>query len=119
MGTLRKWGGTARKRGNRTLWRFSNYDVPIYAPGLWPRWKPTGMATGLSSDLQRVYAIEWLLTRIQTRTQVLQAEVFDAINDLLETIALTYSGAGNWKTIRDRCRIYCSRRFGAVHEWGY
>ncbi len=52
-----------------------------------PEWR-----SGLSSDLQRIYAIEWMLMLIEAKTQVVQAEVFDAISDVLETIAVTYRG---------------------------
>jgi hypothetical protein len=45
---------------------------------------------GLSSDLQRVYAIERILMHLEPLTTVVQAEVADAIWNLLETIAVTY-----------------------------
>src|SRR5258707_1173450 len=43
--------------------------------------------SGLSSDLQRVYAVELILMQL---TGMVQAEVADAIGNLLETISMTY-----------------------------
>jgi hypothetical protein len=44
----------------------------------------------LDGVVQRVYAVERILMYLEQRTRVVQAEVADAIGDLLETIGLTY-----------------------------
>ena len=46
--------------------------------------------SGLNEDLQRVYAVELLLMHLERHTRVVQAEVAEAIGDLLETIGVTY-----------------------------
>jgi hypothetical protein len=46
--------------------------------------------SGLQTDLQRVYAIDQILIRLEAMTASVQAEVADSIWDLMETIALTY-----------------------------
>jgi hypothetical protein len=46
--------------------------------------------SGINEDLQLVYAIELILMRLERWTGTVQAEVADAIMDLMETIAVTY-----------------------------
>lgn len=46
--------------------------------------------SGLSSDLQRLYAIDLILIRLAGMTDTVQAEVAEAISDLMGTIELTY-----------------------------
>jgi len=46
--------------------------------------------SGLQTDLQRVYAIDQILIRLEMMTAGVQAEVAGAIWDLLETIAMMY-----------------------------
>ncbi|MCE9567438.1 MAG: hypothetical protein K8U57_36010 [Planctomycetes bacterium] len=52
--------------------------------------QPLFAISGLNEDLQRVYAIERILMRLESLTQSVQAEVAEAIGDLLETIGMTY-----------------------------
>jgi hypothetical protein len=51
---------------------------------------PLFARSGLQSDLQRVYAVELILMRLERVTPSVQAEVAEAIGDLLETIDVTY-----------------------------
>jgi hypothetical protein len=52
--------------------------------------QPLFAISGLQTDLQRVIAIEMILTRLEAVTSMVPAEVFDAVNDVLETIGITY-----------------------------
>jgi hypothetical protein len=52
--------------------------------------QPLFAISGLNSDLQRVYAIEWVLMCLETRTGAVQAEVAAALWDLVETSSMTY-----------------------------
>lgn len=51
--------------------------------------QPLFAISGLSSDLQRLYAVYLILTDLTA--PVMQAEVAEAIGNLVETIGLTYS----------------------------
>jgi hypothetical protein len=56
--------------------------------------QPLFAISGLRSDLQRVYAIEQILMRLESLTASVQPEVFEALSDVLETISLTYQQRG-------------------------
>jgi hypothetical protein len=61
----------------------AKYPRPVVA-------QPLFAISGLQSDLQRAYVIDQILMRLEAVTNGVQAEVADAIGDVLETIELTY-----------------------------
>jgi hypothetical protein len=56
--------------------------------------QPLFAISELQTDLQRIYAIEQVLMRLEALTSGVQVEVADAIWDLLETIGMTYRPRG-------------------------
>jgi hypothetical protein len=70
--------------------------------------------SGLTTDLQRLYAIDLILIRLESMTYSVQAEVAEAISDLLETIGLTYRSRLPGNCAKKKTGVTRERRKGAI-----
>lgn len=81
--------GLLTERCNALVARLEALDATLPRPTE-PR--PLFAAPWVASDLQRLYAVEWILERLGHATELVQAEVADAVLDLVDTVCLAHGG---------------------------